>query len=69
VRFKVYRWNASVYSSVSTSRNPDFDLEGNYFPPSFFMISQQNSAWRKTVPQKKAHIDTNRADKGFFRLN
>ena len=35
----------------------------------FFIISQQNSAWRKTVPQKKAHIDTNRADKGFFRLN
>ena len=26
VRFKVYRWNASVYSSVSASRNPDFDL-------------------------------------------
>ena len=26
VRFKVYRRNASVYSSVQTSRNPDFDL-------------------------------------------
>ena len=24
--FKGYRWNLSVYSSVSTSRNPDFDL-------------------------------------------